>query len=139
MVLVGLGCGAGGAVVGTVFHKALRFLKSKLWPAKALPSTAREKGLAIAKKTLVAAAIGLLSLHYPQTMFWGEGSLQCAVDGQCTPFAATPHGLPAAMTRYARVDPNLPFASGAAALQVGGAKLAAILVASAGGFPGGVM
>ena len=81
--------------------------------------------------------------NYPLTRkkltFWGEGSLQCVVDGQCTPFSGTPHAIPAMMTQFARVDPNLPFASGMAALQVGLAKFMAIVLASAGGFPGGVM
>lgn len=108
-----------------------------MWPS----TTSEEKNTSvhISKKMLVALAIGLLSALYPQTMFWGEGSLQCAVDGQCTPFSATPHAIPNAMMKFARVDPDLPFATGGAALQVGAAKFAAIALAAAGGYPGGVM
>ena len=139
MVLTSLGCGVGGAVVGTCFHKTLSFLKSLIWPTISLTSQDNKKYQAIAKKTAIALAIGCLSLCYPQTMFWGEGSLQCAVDGQCTPFSATAHGIPTLMTQFARVNPNLPFASATAALQVGVAKFIAIALASAGGFPGGVI
>lgn len=140
MVLAGLGCGVGGAVVGTCFHKTVSFLKKVVWPGKsASPSNGKEKSVAIAKKVLVALLIGVLSMHYPQTMFWGEGSLQCVVDGQCTPFSATPHGIPSIMTQLAKVNPNLPYASSMAALQVGVAKFMAIALASAGGFPGGVI
>ena len=139
-ILASLGCGVGGAVVGALFHKTIASLKSVLWPAKSTTTKSQEKKYpAIAKKLLVAVSIGLLSMLYPQTMFWGEGSLQCAVDGQCTPFAATPHGIPTMMMQFARVNPNLPFASGLDALQVGGAKFLAIALASAGGFPGGVI
>ena len=73
MVLTSLGCGVGGAIVGTMFHKTLRFLKSVIWPAKSSPSSNKEKYTAIAKKILIALAIGMLSMLYPQTMFWGEG------------------------------------------------------------------
>ena len=110
-----------------------------IWPAKSSPSTNQEKCTAIAKKTLIALAIGLLSMLYPQTMFWGEGSLQCVVDGQFTPFSATPHGIPMIMTQFARVNPNLPFSSGMAALQVDLTKFMAIILALVGGFLGGVM
>ncbi|KAL7542472.1 hypothetical protein ACHAXR_011818 [Thalassiosira sp. AJA248-18] len=141
MVVASLGCGVGGAIVGTCFHKTVSFLKSVMWPAKSSSSNDQAKKYqVIAKKTLVALAIGLLSTLYPQTMFWGEGSLQCAVDGQCTPFSATPHGIPSIMTQQlSRVNPNQPFTSGMAALQVGMAKFMAIALASAGGFPGGVI
>ena len=149
MVLAGLACGAGGAVVGTAFHETLRMLKSAMWPAAArgrsddaAPSSSSNNGeklATISKKVLVAFAIGMISMYYPQTMFWGEGSLQAMVDGQCTPFSATPHGIPSAMMSLARVNPNSPFPSGFAALQVGTAKFAAIALASAGRFPGGVI
>jgi H+/Cl- antiporter ClcA len=140
MLLVGLGCGVGGAVVGTCFHKTVGFLKSLIWSNKSSStSTNCDKCIAILKKTLVAFTIGVLSLNYPQTMFWGEGSLQCMVDGQCTPFSATPHGIPSVMTQFAKVNPNLPFSSWTSALQVGTAKFFAIALASAGKFPGGVI
>ena len=140
MVLASLVCGIGGAVVGTCFHKTVAFLKSVLWPSSnKSQSTNKEKYVTIAKKTLVALVIGIISMYYPQTMFWGEGSLQCVVDGQCTPFSATPHGIPHIMMQFAKVDPNLPYASGMAALQIGIAKFLAIALASAGKFPGGVI
>jgi H+/Cl- antiporter ClcA len=144
-VFAGLACGVGGAVVGTAFHRTLGIVRSAMWsrPAGAsrgAPSRGKkEVATIIAKKALVAVAIAGISACYPQTMFWGEGSLQCAIDGQVTPFSATPHGIPRAMMPLARVDPNLPFPSGSAALQVGAAKFAAIALASAGGFPGGVI
>jgi len=150
MVLAGLTCGVGGAVVGTAFHKTLRFLKSAIYPSSSSSSSSTtkkpKKSTVIAKKLLVAFAIGLISVLYPQTMFWGEGTLQCVVDGQCTPLASTPHAIPAIMTTLARVDPGVPFAAAAgggggvtAPLQVGMAKFFAIALAAAGGFPGGVI
>lgn len=139
MVLASLICGVGGAVAGTCFHKAITMMKSVIWSGKSSTDTNKEKYAAIGKKVLVAALVGIISVYYPQTMFWGEGSLQCVVDGHCTPFSATPHGIPAAMTAFAKVNPNLPFASGWAALQVGAAKFMAIALASAGKFPGGVI
>ena len=76
-MLASVGCGIGGAIIGTTFHKTLSLLKSICWPTKSLPSTKWEKRTAIAKKIAVAVTIGLLSMLFPQTMFWGEGSLQC--------------------------------------------------------------
>jgi len=69
-------------------------------------------------------------------MFWGEGSLQCAIDGQKTPFTKTKHGLSRILTSGAIVD---PFQSAWAAAQVGCAKLIAIVLACAGKFPGGII
>jgi len=143
MVLASLGCGVAGAAVGTIFHKTISFLKSVIWSGGGAKSSSssdkKEKYTKIAKKTSIAMIIGLLSVLYPQTMFWGEGSLQCMLDGQCTPLSATHHGIPSLMTQFARVNPDLPFPSGMAALQVGLAKFLAITLASAGGFPGGVI
>ena len=146
MALAGLGCGVGGALVGTCFHKTTHLIKSILWPEKKASSSSsakREQYISILKKTLVGFAIGLLSTKFPQTMFWGEGSLQCMVDGQCTPFSVTPHAIPSVMTQFARVNPNIPFSTQnsplTAALQVGIAKFFAIALASAGRFPGGVI
>ena len=135
MVLAGLGMGVCGAVVGTCFHKGVYFLKNAIWPKNKSSS----KAVVIGKKVLIAMLIGYISTLFPQTMFWGEPSLQCMVDGQCTPFSATPHGIPAVMMSAARVNPNEPFASGSAALQVGLAKLSAIALATAAKFPGGVI
>jgi len=134
MVLAGLGMGVCGAVAGTCFHKTVSFLKSAIWR-----KNESSKAVVIGKKVLLAMLIGYISTLFPQTMFWGEPSMQCMVDGQCTPFSATPHGIPAAMMQAARVNPNQPFASGSAALQVGLAKFSAIALASAAKFPGGVI
>jgi len=136
MVLAGLGMGVCGAVVGTCFHKGVSFLKSVIWPKNKSSSS---KAVVIGKKVLIAMLIGYISTLFPQTMFWGEPSMQCMVDGQCTPFSATPHGLPAAMQATAKVNPNQPFASGSAALQVGLAKFFAIALATSAKFPGGVI
>ncbi|KAL3780984.1 hypothetical protein HJC23_003865 [Cyclotella cryptica] len=143
MILVGLGCGLGGAMVGTSFHAAVRFLKGLIWSKKKDTRTENAKKcetyLGILKMTFVALMIGMLSTQYPQTMFWGEGSLQCMISGQCTPFAATPHGLPISMMQWAKVNPNIPFTSWFDAMQVGMAKFFAIALACAGMFPGGVI
>jgi len=135
MVLGGLLMGVSGAVVGTCFHKGVAFLKKSIWSKKSSSS----KAVSIGKKLLLVMIIGWISTLFPQTMFWGEPSLQCMVDGQCTAFSATPHGIPAAMMQAARVNPNEPFASGTAALQVGLAKLSAIALASCAKLPGGVI
>mmetsp|Transcript_4685 Transcript_4685/g.7238 ORF Transcript_4685/g.7238 Transcript_4685/m.7238 type:complete len:597 (+) Transcript_4685:38-1828(+) len=135
MVLAGLGMGVCGALVGTCFHKSISFLKNAIWSKNKSSS----KAVVIGKKVLLAMLVGYISTLFPQTMFWGEPSMQCVIDGQCTPFSATPHGLPAAMMQAARVNPNEPFASGSAALQVGLAKFSAIVLASAAKFPGGVI
>ena len=141
MIAVGLGCGVGGAVVGTCFHSAVRFMKKFIWPKTSASEKENNSSRrsAMLKKVLVALSIGLLSTQYPQTMFWGEGSLQCMVDGQCTPFAATPHGLPMAMMQWAKVNPNQPLSSWFSAAQVGLAKFFAIALASAAKYPGGVI
>ena len=87
-------------------------------------------------RAFVGLAVGLLSLFYPQTLFWGEGSLQHVLDGQHTPLSAVWPGLADSMTARALVDVGVPFPSAGAALAVGVAKLAAIALACAGGFPG---
>lgn len=135
MVLAGLGMGVCGALVGTCFHKSLSFLNNAIWSKNKSSS----KAVVIGKKVLLAMLVGYISTLFPQTMFWGEPSMQCVIDGQCTPFSATPHGIPKAMMQAARVNPNEPFASGSAALQVGLAKFSAIVLASAAKFPGGVI
>ncbi|CAB9513516.1 Chloride channel [Seminavis robusta] len=140
MMMVAVGSSVIGAALGTVFHKAVALLKGICWPT----SSSNEKGnnawrRQVVVKTLIGLAVGLLSSAYPQTLFWGEGSLQCVVDGQKTAFAATKHGLPTLLTTAARVNPSLPFESSKAALQVGVAKLVAIALACAGKFPGGII
>uniref|UniRef100_A0A7S4JVC3 Chloride channel protein n=1 Tax=Odontella aurita TaxID=265563 RepID=A0A7S4JVC3_9STRA len=153
MMIAAVGCGVGGALIGTVFHKGVALMKKALWPApkeeaKAASAAAASGGTkkgggawkrTVLTKTLVGLAVGLLSSSFPQTLFWGEGSLQCAVDGQATPFGSTKHGLPSLLTSLARVDPSLPFPDAASAASVGCAKLLSIALACAGKFPGGII
>ena len=141
LIAVGFGCGAGGAVAGTCFHTAITFLKRLIWPEKSTTkdSNTEDKFTGILRKISVALIIGVVSMWFPQTMFWGEGSLQCMIDGQCTPFSATPHGLPTAMMHWAKVNPNVPITSWFAAAQIAIAKFLAITLASAGKYPGGVI
>lgn len=136
-----LACGLGGALIGTGFHKLVHLLKSVLWREKAAEKGEARCGIPkeVVVKTLVGVAVGLLSAAYPQTMFWGEGSLQTAIDGQKTAFIATRHGLSTALTTVARVDPSIPFQTGWEAAQVGSAKLLSIALACAGKFPGGII
>lgn len=141
MISVALISSVGGAFLGTIFHKTVSGLKGMLWPAgfneekTALSNWQRE----VFVKTILGFAVGLLSSSYPQTLFWGEGSLQCMVDGQRTAFSATKHGLSTFLTSSAKIDPSLPFVSAGAAVQVGIAKLVAIALACAGKFPGGII
>ena len=135
-------CGVGGAVLGTCFHKFVHILKDIFWKQgpsnnEANHSSFVNRGVVI--KTIIGVVVGLLSMMYPQTMFWGEGSLQCVVDGHKTPFVATKHGLSDALTGSALVDTTIPFRSASAAAQVGLAKLLSISLACAGKFPGGII
>eukprot|EP00956_Cyclotella_meneghiniana_P001558 scaffold1758_cov40-Cyclotella_meneghiniana.AAC.7 len=141
LIAVGFGCGAGGAVAGTCFHTAITFIKRLIWSEKSTTkdSNTEDKFTGILRKISVALIIGVVSMWFPQTMFWGEGSLQCMIDGQCTPFSATPHGLPTAMMHWAKVNPNVPISSWFAAAQIAIAKFLAITLASAGKYPGGVI
>lgn len=146
MITAAIACGAGGGVLGTVFHKMVSFFKNISWTT----SIASKKNLASGKgkniwrrslivKTTIGLLVGIISSKYPQTLFWGEGSLQTAISGQHTPFVDTKHGLAQILTSVAKVDPNLPFENAAAAAQVGVAKLVAIALACAGKFPGGII
>ena len=136
MITTALACGVGGALLGTLFHKGVHKLKKVAWAEKKEQKPwVRQIGV----KTLIGLIIGIISTNYPQTLFWGEGSLQTVIDGQRTAFAATKHGLMDALTGAARVNPNLPFVDGVAAAQVGIAKLVAIMLACVGKFPGGII
>lgn len=139
MIFAALASSACGAVIGTLFHKAVATMKGICWKAKASPTKGQKERKEVIVKTIIGLMVGLLSVSFPQTMFWGEGSLQCMVDGQKTAFAATKHGLPAILTSAAKVNPSLPFATAGAAFQVGIAKLVAIAFACAGKFPGGII
>eukprot|EP00580_Thalassiosira_gravida_P010380 CAMPEP_0201643658 /NCGR_PEP_ID=MMETSP0493-20130528/28658_1 /ASSEMBLY_ACC=CAM_ASM_000838 /TAXON_ID=420259 /ORGANISM="Thalassiosira gravida, Strain GMp14c1" /LENGTH=407 /DNA_ID=CAMNT_0048118137 /DNA_START=44 /DNA_END=1267 /DNA_ORIENTATION=- len=142
MIATAVACGAGGALLGTVFHKTVHKLKKVVWkPTVPTSPDRREKPWVrqIVVKTLVGLVVGIISTRYPQTLFWGEGSLQSAIDGQKTAMAATKHGLIEALTARAVIDPNAPFADGSAALRVGVAKMIAIMLACIGKFPGGII
>ena len=141
MMIAAILSSVGGGVLGTVFHKTVKLLKTTLWTKKLPGLSSKDKPWkrTVLVKTMIGLVVGLLSSYYPQTLFWGEGSLQCVVDGQRTAFAATKHGLPSALTSIAKVNPSLPFKTSAAAAQVGVAKLIAIALACAGKFPGGII
>ena len=148
-ILTSLVCGIGGAIIATIFHKFVHFLKDILW-SEVVPDDDNGKDGSVGTslfqvdrevlvKTAIGVAVGLLSMKYPTTMFWGEGSLQTAIDVQRTPFADTKHGLPSFLTANANIDPNAPIESSWAALQVGVTKLVSIALACAGKFPGGII
>jgi H+/Cl- antiporter ClcA len=130
--------GAGGAVIGTLFHKVVSNMKKVAWQFNKKEGDAAWKRQLLVK-TMIGLLVGLLSSNFPQTLFWGEGSLQCMIDGQQTAFEATKHGLSSVLTSAARVNPSVPFTSASAAVQVGLAKLVAIALACAGKFPGGII
>lgn len=145
MIATAVACSFGGALLGTFFHKFVHLLKAVAWPT----SKAKKAGDSesnknpwkrhLVVKSVIGFLVGIISLKYPQTMFWGEGSLQSVIDGQNTPFAATKHGLSNLLTSGARVNPNLPFTGAAAATEVGIAKILAICLACTGKFPGGII
>jgi len=139
-IATAIACGAGGGLLGTVFHKLVGIIKKVSWNMGAKSDAVPNKWKRpILVKTMIGLLVGLLSVNYPQTLFWGEGSLQTVISGHATPFSATKHGLSNLLTSAARVNPNLPFASASAAAQVGIAKLVAIALACAGKFPGGII
>ncbi len=150
-ILTSVVCGIGGALIATFFHKFVHFLKDALW-SELVPDDNNGKDGSVQTsifqidreilvKTIIGIAVGVLSMKYPSTMFWGEGSLQTAIDGQKTPFSDTKHGrgLPSFLTAHANVNPNTPIESSWAAIQVGVAKLTSIALACAGKFPGGII
>ena len=144
MIVTAIACGAGGALLGTVFHMLVGAMKKISWSTNIAPtndaSSDKKKSSwkrPVLVKTLIGLLVGIISVNYPQTLFWGEGSLQTMISGQHTAFIDTKHGLSQILTSAARVNPSLPFESAAAAAQVGVAKLVAIALACAGKFPGG--
>jgi len=146
MIVTAIACGAGGGLLGTIFHMLVDTMKKISWTTKIGPlnisADEKKKNLwqrPVIVKTIIGLLVGLISYNYPQTLFWGEGSLQTMISGQHTPFIDTKHGLSKVLTSAARVNPNLPFESAAAAAQVGVAKLVAIALACAGKFPGGII
>ena len=141
MIATAIACGAGGGLLGTVFRMLVGAIKKISWTTNSAPANSSKKQSAwkrpVIVKTLIGLLVGIISANYPQTLFWGEGSLQTVISGQHTAFIATKHGLSEMLTSVARVNPSLPFESAGAAAQVGVAKLLAIALACAGKFPGG--
>ena len=112
MITTAVACGAGGALLGTLFHKTVHLMKDVVWSKKKEEKPWKRQ---LAVKTTIGLIVGILSTYYPQTLFWGEGSLQTVIDGQKTAFGATTHGLSGVLTSMAKVNSSLPFASSAAA------------------------
>jgi len=144
MITTAIACGAGGGLLGTVFHTLVGTIKKISWNTnfsltKGASNDKKSNLRPIIVKTCIGLLVGIISANYPQTMFWGEGSLQTVISGQHTAFIDTKHGLSQVLTSAARVNPSLPFESAAAAAQVGIAKLFAIALACAGKFPGGII
>lgn len=141
-----LTAGVGGAVIGRAFVELVNRLKQVCWsewPLLQGPVKNKEyqgyRYRPVLVKTLIGLVVGLLSSRFPQTLFWGEGSLQCMIDGQSTPFGATHHGLSKLLTSTAFVDPSIPFQKASEAFSLGAVKLLSIALACAGKFPGGII
>lgn len=134
MMGTALASGVGGALLGTLFHKLVAAFKKVFWR-----NTKQLWKRQILVKTTVGLLVGCLGVFYPQTLFWGEGSLQAMVDGQQTAFSATKHGLSQILSSHAIVDPNIPFQSWTCGIQIGLAKVLAIALSAAGKFPGGII
>ena len=112
--------GAVGALVGGAFVAACDAVR-----ARSVPPSRRREVLVRAGAGLGA---GLLALRYPQSLFWGEQSLQMAIDGVSAPEALL---YPVALQG--------PRAAAPFGLGLGAAKLAAIALAAGAGCPGGVI
>ena len=137
MIMTAVASGVGGAFLGTLFHSLVAVMKKIAWTSKKTTDKPWKRQIAV--KTLIGLIVGIISTNYPQTLFWGEGSLQTVIDGHQTAFSATKHGLIDALTSAARVNPSIPFSNAASAAQVGTAKLISIALACAGKFPGGII
>jgi len=134
LFLVAGATGVIGGTIGVAFQQVVSKVKSMLWTRK---STSKAS-VSVLVKGMIGLLVGLLSVRFPQTMFWGEGSLQSMIDGQKTAFSATHHGLSSLLTSKALVNPSLPFAS-TNAVNLALAKLVAITLASSAKFPGGII
>ncbi len=137
MILTSVACGLGGGLLGTIFHKMVHKLKKLAWNTKKENEKPWKRHLLV--KTIIGLLVGIISTNFPQTLFWGEGSLQTVIDGHQTAFSATKHGLSDVLSSAARVNPSVPFATPVAAAQVGIAKLISIALACSGKFPGGII
>ena len=147
LAAISVSAGVAGALIARAFVLLVAAFKRPLFPAApasetcevARPWACGPEARGVLVKGAVGLCVGLLSLFFPQTLFWGEGSLQHVLDGQRTALGAVWPGLDTSLTARALVDVSLPFEGGAAALKVGLAKLVAIALACAGGFPGGII
>ncbi|KAG7362115.1 chloride channel [Nitzschia inconspicua] len=139
MILTAIASGLGGSLLGTTFHKLYAFTKKLLWKPTNGNEQQHSKQRKLAVRAIIGLVIGLIATFYPQSLFWGEGSLQSYIDGQHTPFGQTSFGLPSFLYRSAIVDPSAPYGSAWAALQVAFAKCLAIILAGAGKFSGGIV
>ena len=79
-----LACGFGGSVLGIVFHKIVHKMKMLSWNMKNKIEKPWKRRLIF--KTLIGLIVGIISTNFPQTLFWGEGSLQTGIDGHQTDF-----------------------------------------------------
>ena len=106
-------------------------------PLYALPARYKKSWkMDVAVKTFIGIVVGALAVLYPQTLWWGELTLQSAIDRQKTPLWLI--GRQGPLMRHAIVDPRRALGQ-VGAVQVALAKLVAIVLASASGFPGGVI
>ena len=147
LAAISLSAGACGALIARTFVALVATYKRPMWP-QAPPAETCEverrwacgpKTRHVLVKTAVGLSVGLIGLLFPQTLFWGEGSLQHVIDGQHTALSNVWPGLSPALTARAVCDVSAPFTGAPAALKVGVAKLVAIALACAGGFPGGII
>jgi len=146
LAAIALGAGVGGAVIGRGFVLLVAALRKAMWPVAPAEETCEvdrrwcgPRTRHVLVKGAVGLCVGVLGRYFPQALFWGEGSLQPVLDGGRTALGDVWPGLSAAMCARAVVSVSSPWQTGAAALQVGAAKLVAIALACAGGFPGGII
>jgi len=135
MIITSVACGLGGGLLGTSFHNLVAMMKKVAWSTKNKNESPWKRQLLV--KTSIGLIVGIIGTYFPQTLFWGEGSLQTVIDGHQTAFSATKHGLADVLTSAAKVNPSLPFADPAVAAQIGIVKIITIALACAGKFPGG--
>lgn len=135
MIITSVACGLGGGLLGTSFHNLVAMMKKVAWSTKNKNESPWKRQLLV--KTSIGLIVGIIGTYFPQTLFWGEGSLQTVIDGHQTAFSATKHGLADVLTSAAKVNPSLPFADPAVAAQIGIVKIISIALACAGKFPGG--
>eukprot|EP00543_Licmophora_paradoxa_P004761 CAMPEP_0202454702 /NCGR_PEP_ID=MMETSP1360-20130828/12368_1 /ASSEMBLY_ACC=CAM_ASM_000848 /TAXON_ID=515479 /ORGANISM="Licmophora paradoxa, Strain CCMP2313" /LENGTH=389 /DNA_ID=CAMNT_0049074085 /DNA_START=27 /DNA_END=1196 /DNA_ORIENTATION=+ len=142
-LFIALGAGVLGAVIGRIFTVVVLSLKSLFWSVGAPKVKDGTKGAwkrQVLVKTALGLCVGLIGTFLPQTLFWGEGTLQSVIDGHQTALDATHHGLARWLTNNAIINPSIPFTgSFVSGLTLFAGKLGAIALACAGKFPGGVI